>query len=79
MEEQVGVNAPGREKRTILLPLKRSSLVRSFQSKGFSSEDSMRVRVLNVTLGMAVPSEIAVVVDMVEDMRRANVTCEIWS
>lgn len=50
------MKAPGREKTTALFPLKQSSLVTSFQSKGFSSSDSIRVRVLKVTLGTASPS-----------------------
>jgi hypothetical protein len=53
---QVGVKAPGRANKTTLLPLNKSSEVTSFQSNGFSSSDSMRVRVLKTTEGTAAPS-----------------------
>lgn len=50
------MKAPGREKIATFFPLKRSSDVTSFQSKGFASSDSMRLRVLKVTLGIESPS-----------------------
>ena len=50
------MKAPGREKIATFFPLKMSSDVTSFQSKGFASSDSMRLRVLKVTLGIESPS-----------------------
>jgi hypothetical protein len=47
VDEQVGVNAPGREKTTTVLPLKTSSVVTFFQS--------VAVRVRNVTCGTFCP------------------------
>ena len=57
MLEQVGVNAPGREKTTHLFPLKRSALETSFHLKGLGlvSFGSL-TRALKVTDGIMSPS-----------------------
>ena len=60
MLEQVGVKAPGKEKTMTFFPLNKSSVVTSFQSKGFSAVLSMRVLVLKVTSGTRSPSFLGV-------------------
>mmetsp|Transcript_50521 Transcript_50521/g.56446 ORF Transcript_50521/g.56446 Transcript_50521/m.56446 type:complete len:93 (-) Transcript_50521:272-550(-) len=54
--EHNGVKAPGKPNKTTRFPLKRSSDDTSFQSNGLGSSDSIRTRVLNVTLGTVSPS-----------------------
>ena len=50
--EHVGVKAPGNANNTTRLPLKISSVLRSFQSNGFGpSRASLRTRVLKTTFG----------------------------
>lgn len=57
MDEQVGVNAPGRQKMTARFPLNKSLVLTSFHVNGLLPPiDSSLTRALNVTEGIASPS-----------------------